>query len=219
MRAPHVQRHMSLTGSARTSWAAQWIWAALAIGGLTGAFLVAFVIVTTLTSWGLFAGAMMRLDLAAWLILTGVLALLAVAASARIAFGGWPLMRAHHVAWAAVGLGLAVGVELSLHEWARLTIGLYDAEYVGLTAGLSFTLVGLSAAAFAVGIAPIGAARLPVAAVLFGAAVVAAVAVSNLPVIADGIGPHGWPLAAGVGASVGYAGASVIGALRRVAVS
>ncbi len=206
-------RPMSITDARQR--AAQVTWAALAVGGLAAAFLVAFVVVTTLGSWGVVPTTSLRLDLAAWLVLTGLLAMAAVTGAARLAFGDWPLVRARTLAWAALGLGIAVGVELALHEWARITIGLYDAEYVGLTAGLSFTLVGLAVASFGVGIAPLGAATLPSAGVWFGALVVAAVTLSNLPGLADGIGPKAWPLAVGVGASVLYAAACAAGTLRR----
>jgi hypothetical protein len=96
-------------------------WTGLTLTGLVAAFLVSFVVATLPArfSWE----AAVRLDLAAWLILFGVLGMASVLAAARVAFGGWPQVRASDAAVAALGLAIAAAEEILLHEWAEGSVG------------------------------------------------------------------------------------------------
>jgi hypothetical protein len=132
------------------------LWAALTIVGLVVAFFAPFGIAATAGSWGLFPrpGDGLRLDLALLLLLMATLGMLGVLAAARMAFGSWLEARPRHLVLPAAGIALAIGVELALHEWARLSIGSYDWDFIGWTAGLSFSVVLVAVAWFGVMVAP-----------------------------------------------------------------
>ena len=189
--------------STRTDWA----WALLTILALPLAFLGAFVVAIAVVSRSLVPNVAegLRLDLALWLLCFGALGLLGVLVAARLAFRRWLSVRAQHVAVAAFGIVLAIAVELTLHEWAEASIGYYDSDFIGWTAGLSFSLVVLAIAVFGQAIAPAGfgvparlGTRLGVVLVLF-------IILSNVPGLGDGIGPNSWPLAISIGLAGVYA--------------
>jgi len=141
-----------------------WLWAALTIVGLVVAFLAAFGVTVTIVSWGLFADASarsLRLDLAGLLGLIGVFGMGAVLIAGRVALGTWLDVRPWHLIGPGAGIALAICVELALHEWARLSIGYYDWDFIGWTAGLSFSIVLVSVAWFAVAVAPPSADQPP----------------------------------------------------------
>jgi hypothetical protein len=209
------------TADQTTGGAPPWVWAALTIVGLVAAFFAAFGVVAAVVSPALFPNAgpgALRLDLAIFLELLGTFGMGAVLVAGRVAFGSWLGVRGRHLILPAAGIALAIGVELALHAWARLSIGYYDWDFIGWTAGLSFSVVLVAVAWFGVTVAPPFAQLPPRIGLVVGAALVVLIVLSNVPALGDGIGPKSMPLAILVGLSAGYAiGAVVIGLRRRTA--
>ena len=194
-----------------------WLWAALAIMGLVLAFVAAFGVVVTVSSQGPFPDARpgsLRLDLAGFLVLVGVFGIGTVLAAGRVAFGSWLEARPRHLILPAAGIALAIGIEIALHEWARLSIAYYDWDFIGWTAGLSFAIVLVAAAWFGVSVAPPGAAVPPRIGLGVSAILVVLIVLSNVPGLGDGIGPNSWLLAILVGSSAIYAIGAVSTSLR-----
>jgi len=197
--------------------ARRWLWAALTIVGLVVAFFAAFGVVSAVMSWGLFpeAGAgRLRLDLAGFLLLVGTLGIGAVLIAARVAFGRWLAVRPRHLILPGAGVGVAIGVELALHEWARLSTGYYDWDLIGWTAGLPLSVALVGVTWFGVTVAPRGANAPPRIGLGSSAALVLLIVLSKVPDVSDGIGPHSWPLAILVGSAAIYAIGAAIAALR-----
>jgi hypothetical protein len=156
----------------------------------------------------------LRLDLAGLLALIGTFGVGAVLVAGRVAFGAWLEVRARHLILPAAGVALAIGVELALHEWARLSIGYYDWDFIGWTAGLSFSVVLVAVAWFGVTVAPPFARLPPRIGLGLGAALVLLIVLSNLQGLGDGIGPNSVPLAMLVATAAGYAIAAIVISLR-----
>jgi hypothetical protein len=194
-----------------------WLWAALTAVGLVVAFFAAFGAAISVVSRVMFPGAgpgSLRLDLAGFLLLIGAFGMGAVLVAGRVAFGGWLDARPRHLVLPAAGIALAIGVELALHEWARVSIGYYDWDFIGWTAGLSFSIVLVAIAWFGLSVAPSGAAVPPRIGLGLSALLVVAIVLSNVPGLGDGIGPNSWPLAILVGLSALYAIGAAITSLR-----
>lgn len=187
-------------------------WALLTLVALPIAFLGAFGVAVVAISRSLVPNIEegVRIDLALWLVCFGALGMLGVLIAARLAFGRWLEVRAEHVAVAAVGIAVAIGVELTLHEWAEASIGFYDSDFVGWTAELSFSVVVLAIALFGLAVAPSGADTPPKLATRLAVVVVLFIVLSNLPVLKDGIGPNSWPLVTSIGLAGIYAIAAAI---------
>lgn len=182
--------------------AAPWLWAALTIVGLVVAFFAACGVAVTVHSWGLFPDAgpgSLRLDLAGLLCLAGAFGMGAVLVAGRVAFGCWLGVRPSHVVLPVIGVAVGIGVELALHEWAEASIGFYDWDFIGWTAGLSFSVVLVAIARFGVTVAPPGAAIPPSIGLGVSATLVVLIVLSNVPELEDGVGPNSWPLAILVG--------------------
>jgi hypothetical protein len=204
--------------AASTHAARPWVWAALTIVGLVMAFLAAFGVTVTLVSWDLFpspGAGTLRLDLAGFLALVGVFGIGAVLVAGRVAFGTWLEVRPRHLIGPAAGIALAISVELALHEWARLSLGYYDWDFIGWTAGLSFSVVLVAVGWLGVTVAPPFAQLPPRMGLGMGAALVVMIVLSNVPGLGDGIGPNSMALATVVGLSAGYAIGAVVISLRR----
>jgi hypothetical protein len=181
-------------------------WTALTVIGVIAAFLLSFAVATLPSRFGWDMS--LRLDLASWLILFGLLGMAGAAIAARMAFGTWPGIVPADVTLPVLGLAIAAVEEILLHEWAESTALYYDWDLIGPTAGLSFALVFVAIAVFGMRIAPSGASAPPrIVAACAGLGVVAIV-LSNLPDLADGIG-RGGPVAT----AIGVAGLYAIGAL------
>lgn len=194
-----------------------WLWAALTIVGLVLAFFAAFGVAISVVSRAVIPDAVsagMRLDLAGFLFLIGTFGIGAVLIAGRAAFGRWLEVRPRHLILPAVGIALAIGVELALHEWAKASIGHYDWDFIGWTAGLSFSLILVAIARFGVIVAPPGAAAPPRIGLGLSAILVILIVLSNVPGLGDGIGPNSWLLAILVGSSAIYAIGAVITSLR-----
>lgn len=183
-----------------------WAWTGLTLLAVVIAFLASFVVATLPGRFGWEAP--VRLDLAIWLVLFGVIGVGGTLGAARIAFGASPEVRLLDGVLAVLGFVIAAFEEMALHEWAEGSIGNYDADFIGPTAGLSLCIVLVAVALFAVRVAPEGASGPPRLAVALGAVIVAAIVLSNAPALADGIGRGGL-----VAAGIGLAGAYAIGAL------
>ena len=195
-----------------------WLWAALTIVGLVIALLAAFGLATSVVSRGMFADAgsgSLRLDLAGFLLLTGAFGMGAVLIAGRLTLGSWLEPRRRHLIPPAAGVTLAIGVELALHEWARVSYGYYDPDFIGPTAGLSFSVVLVAVAWFWLSVAPPGATAPPRIGLGLSAILVGLIVLSNVPGLRDGIGPNSWPLAILVGWSAVYAIGAAVTSLRR----
>jgi hypothetical protein len=144
-------------------------------------------------------------DMAAWSIIWGCLSLIGVLVAARLAFGAWLPLHAAGIGVAAIGVVLSAIVHVVLQEWEIARFGVPEAEYVGWTAGLFAVLIGLAAAIFGTSLAPKPVILWPVSCVLFGAAGVAFILLTNIPGLGDGIAYDSWPLAIWVGLSGLYA--------------
>lgn len=148
----------------------------------------------------------LRWDIAAWLVLTG-----SIGVAAAHLFGtrllDLPLRTtAAAIAVPALGFILAVGVEFALRESALARVGpYYDSDYIGLTAGLSQSLVLTAIAAFGTLVAPRGAMYAPMACLVLAMALVLLIVVTNVPGLADGIEPESWSLAILIGLAAAYA--------------
>jgi hypothetical protein len=200
-----------------TGGAPPWVWAALTIVGLVAAFFAAFGVAAAVVSPVLLPNAgpgALRLDLASFLGLIGTFGMGAVLIAGRVAFGTWLDVRGRHLILPAAGIVLAIGVELALHEWARLSIGYYDWDFIGWTAGLSFSVVLVAVAWFGVAVAPPSAQLPPRIGLVLGAVLVVLIVLSNVPALGDGIGPNSMPLAMLVGSSAGYAIAAIVISVR-----
>ena len=186
---------------------AQWIWAGLSLAGLVVAFLASGGIAVTLLSRGLLPNVAdgLRLDLALFLLLFGLLGMVGVLVAARLAFGRWLEVRTGQLVFPLVGVGLAIGEELALHEWAEASIGHYDWDFIGWTAALSFGLVVLAVASLGLAIAPASARLGPATGIRLAAVLVLFAVLTNVPNLVDGIGPSSWPLVLLVGMSGLYA--------------
>ena len=185
--------------------------------GLVVAFFAAFGVATTIASRALIADAgpgSLRFDLAGFLLLIGAFGIGAVLVAGRMAFGSWLEARPRHLILPATGVALAIAVELALHEWAEASIGYYDWQFIGWTAGLSFAVVLVAIAAFGVAVAPTSARPPPAIALGLGAALVLLIVLANVPGLGDGIGPNSAPLAILVGSSALYAIWAVLASLR-----
>ena len=194
-----------------------WLWAALTIVGLVVAFLAAFGLAISVVSRGMFPDTgpgSLRIDLAGFLLLIGAFEMGAVLAAGRVAFGSWLEARPRQLILPAAGIALAIGIELALHEWARSSIGYYDWDFIGWTAGLSFSVVFVAVAWFGSTVAPRGATTPPRIGLGLSAFLVVLIVVSNVPGLGDGIDPKGWPLAILVGLSAAYAIGAVITSMR-----
>jgi hypothetical protein len=191
---------------------APWSWAGQSLVGLVLAFLVAFAIAITLLSHGFVPGAATgpRLDLALFLLLFGAFGQIGVAVAARFAFGDWLQVRARDLVLPAIGVALAIGEELALHAWAEASIGFYDSDFIGWTAGLSYALVGMAVARFGWAIAPASAEWSPRLWTRIGAVLVLFAVLSNVPGALDGIGPHSGAIAVMVVACGAYAIAAAV---------
>ena len=192
---------------AESSSGTAWAWALLTLVALPIAFMAAFGVAVAAISRSLVpnTGEGLRIDLALWLLCFGALGLLGVLVAGRLAFRRWLPVRAEHLAVAAVGVAVAIGVELTLHEWAEASIGFYDSDFVGWTAGLSFSVVVLAIALFGLAVAPSGAGTPPKLCTRLAVVLVLFIILSNLPVLEDGIGPHSWPLVISIGLAGVYA--------------
>ena len=194
-----------------------WLWAALTIVGLVVALFAAFGVAISVVSRAVFPDAVssgLRLDLAGFFLLIGAFGIGAVLIAGRAAFGRWLEVRPRHLILPAAGIALAIGIELALHEWARLSIGYYDWDFIGWTAGLSFAVVLIAVAWFGVLVAPLGAGSPPRIGLGLSALLIFLVVLSNVPGLGDGIGPNSLPLAILVGSSAIYAIGAVITSLR-----
>jgi len=194
-----------------------WIWAALTLVGLVVAVFAAFGVAISVVSRAVFPDAVsagLRLDLAGFVLLIGAFGMGAVLAAGRVAFGRWLEARPRHLILPAAGIALAIGIELALHEWARMSIGYYDSDFIGWSAGLSFAVVLVAVTWFGVLVAPPGASAPPRIGLGLSALLVILVVLSNVPGLGDGIGPNSLPLAILVGSSAIYAIGAVITSLR-----
>jgi hypothetical protein len=195
--------------AARTS--APWLWAGISFAAWFASLWIALPLAGLVGS-GPEAG--LRWDLAAFLALNGALSMAAALGVGRLAFGRWLAVSRTDLVLPALGVVLAIAAELALHEWAWLTIGYYDWDFIGWTAGLSFSIVLVAVAWFGLSVAPRGAAAPPRIGLGLSATLVILIVLSNVPGLGDGVGPNSWPLAILVGLSGAYAIGAVITSLR-----
>lgn len=194
------------------------LWTVCLLVGAVVAFLGAFGVLSALASWGLVAAdadATLRWDLALLLGVMGGLGVGAVLMAGRLAFGAWPKPTFRQLLVPAVGVAVAIAVELALHAWATAHIGMYEFDHVMPTAILSFVTILVGLGAFAVLIAPPGAALIPLLGSWVAAGAIVLIAVSNVPGVTDGVEPESWPLAILIGVAMLYAIAVVVIAIRR----
>jgi hypothetical protein len=152
---------------------------------------------------------------ALWPIVWGGLAIVGVWLGARRLLAAAPPPPTAG-ALAAAALGVAAWHHVELHHWARAHLGYYDADMIGLTAGLFAVLVGIGVAAFASHLAPRGVRWAPDALVLGGALGTAVIAAGNaIAGVPDGIAADSIPLATSIGVAVAYAGIASAVVLRR----
>lgn len=152
-----------------------------------------------------FGGLLRVPDTAAFTVTWGCLAIASVLGAGRIAFGRWLPVSVAALFVAAMGIGLAVGVDTALRAWATARFGYYDPDQVWWSAGLFAVVIGVATATFGVLAAPRGYAWLPAAFALVGAAGVLFIVLSNVPGLRDGIDPESWPVAIWIGLGGAYA--------------
>lgn len=192
---------------------APWLWAGLSLVAWFVSLFVAVPLAAPVV--GANPTETVRWDLAVLLGINGLLSMAATFVIGRRIFGSGVAARSADLVVPVIGIVLAIVVELTLHEWARVHIGHYDWDFVGWTAGLSFMVVLCSLATFGVLVAPRGAVAPPLMGVGLAATLVCLIVVSNVPGLGDGINPESWPLAVGVGLSAMYAIGCVVVGVRR----
>lgn len=192
---------------------APWLWAGLSLVAWFVSLFVAVPLAAPVV--GANPTETVRWDLAVLLGINGLLSMAAAFVIGRRIFGRGLTARAVDFVLPLIGLALAIAVELTLHEWARVHFGYYDWDFVGWTAGLSFMVVLCSLATFGVLVAPRGAVAPPLMGVGLAAMLVCLIVVSNVPGLRDGIDPESWPLAVGVGLSAMYVISCVVVGVRK----
>jgi hypothetical protein len=207
-----------MIANASNSRTTTWLWAGLSVAACFLSILEAFAVVAGAGTIGVGLPAVGRLrtDLGILLALFALLACGGVLVAARVAFGRWLPVRARDVVVPMVGIGLAIAIELSLHAWVQARYASYDWQMIGLTAGMSFTLIGVAVATLASRIAPRESALPPLLAQGVGATLLVVIVASNVGGLADGIEPASWPLAILLGLGGGYAVLGVGMGIRRV---
>ncbi len=207
-----------MIANASNSRTTTWLWAGLSVAACFLSILAAFAVVAGAGTIGVGLPAVGRLrtDLGILLALFALLACGGVLVAARVAFGRWLPVRARDVVVPMVGIGLAIAIELSLHAWVQARYASYDWQMIGLTAGMSFTLIGVAVATLASRIAPRESALPPLLAQGVGATLLVVIVASNVGGLADGIEPASWPLAILLGLGGGYAVLGVGMGIRRV---
>jgi hypothetical protein len=194
------------------------LWAGLSVAACFLSILAAFAVVAGAGTIGVGLPAVggLRTDLGILLALFALLACGGVLVAARVAFGRWLPVRARDVVVPMAGIGLATAIELSLHAWVQARYAYYDWQMIGLTAGMSFTLIGVAVATLASRIAPRESALPPLLAQGVGATLIVIIVASNVGGLADGIEPASCPLAILVGLGGAYAVLAVGMGIRRV---
>jgi hypothetical protein len=179
---------------ARWSAATPWAWAATSFAG----FMASGVLAALAFGAGMWA--------VPWVLLAafGVLAL------GRIAFAAWLPVPAVAAAVLIAGVVLSGAVEASLRDWAMARFGLFDPDYVGITAVFFVVVAGVAVAGFGSLIAPRGAVLPPALAVLAGFLLTMLIVFSDVPGLSDGLDPESTFPAAIIGVAGLYVGAVAV---------
>lgn len=139
----------------------------------------------------------------AWVLGGGLLAL----AAARLAFGTWCEVRLGAWLVLLVGAFVSAGQIAVLADWTIARFGYNEWDIPGPTSLLFAVVAGVAVAGFGVQVAPRGAAWPPLLAALGGAALGAAIMLSNVPGLRDGLAADSVPLAGMMAAAAVYIGA------------
>lgn len=186
---------------------APWVWAGLSFlawfGSLWVALPLAGLIPPVIVNSGAPDGSL-RWDLAVFLSINGSLSLAASIGIGRLIFGRRFRVAPLDFVVPAIGLALAIAIELALHGWAQARYSYYDWDFVRWTAGLSALVVVTAVATFGVLIAPSRSSIAPRTWQVVGASLVLLIVASNVPGLGDGIEPESWPLAVLIGLSALY---------------
>lgn len=147
-----------------------------------------------------------------WVLGSGLVAL----AAARIVFGRWLDVRP--AAWLLLIGGAIVSgaLEVILARWTIAKFGMNESDLVGPMSVLFGVIAGVAVAGFGVLVAPRWAAWVPLVAVVAGAGIGAAIIVSNVPGLSDGLGPRSGPLAVVTVAAAIYFGVVAVVSVARL---
>lgn len=147
-----------------------------------------------------------------WVVGSGLVAL----AAARVVFGRWLEVRPGAWLLLVVGAILSGASEVILAQWTIAKFGMNDSDVVGPMWYLFGFIAGVAVAGFGVQVAPRWAAWAPLVAVVGGAAIGAAIILSNLPGLSDGLGRHSGPLAVVTAAAATYLGVVAVTSVARL---
>lgn len=127
----------------------------------------------------------------AWVLASGLLALLA----ARLVFEEW--LEVRPTAWLILlgGAVVSAATVTILAEWTIARFGINESELVGPMSLLFGVIAGVAVGGFGVLVAPRWAAWSPLLAVAGGGVIGAAIILSNIPGLSDGLGSQSGPLA------------------------
>lgn len=178
-------------------------WGILSLSGFIASLLALVWLIGLMQLFGMPHVAALGVCAFAWVLGSGLLAL----AAARLAFGGWCEVRLGAWLVLLVGAFVSAGQIAVLADWTIARFGYSDPDFVGPTFLLFAVVAGVAVAAFGVQVAPRGAAWPPLLAALGGAALGAAIMLSNVPGLADGLGSDSVPLAGMMAAAAVYIGA------------
>lgn len=185
-----------------TAWMRALAWGLVSLFGFLGVLLALMPPVGQFEQLGVPHGMGLGIWALAWVLATGMLALLA----ARIVFGSWPTVGA--AAWLILLLGAVVSAAnlWVLVDWAIARYGASDPDYIGPTMGLFAVVAAMAVVGFGVQVAPRSAVWAPFIAAIGGVVLAISIIATNIPGLADGIGRDSWPLAGATLAAALYIG-------------
>lgn len=192
-------------------WVRALAWGLVSLFGFVGVLLALMPPVGQFEQLGVPHGMALGIWALAWVLVTGMLALLA----ARIAFGSWPPVLLGGWLVLLVGAVVSAANLWVLVEWSIARYGASDPDYIGPTTGLFAAVAAMAVAGFGVQVAPRWAVWAPMLAVAGGMVLAISILLKNVPGLADGLARDSGPLAVVTVAAALYVGAvAIVSAMR-----
>ncbi len=194
-------------------WIASVAWAILSFGGFVAALAALVWPIGQLQQVGVLSHpSSLAVWAFCWVVASGLLAL----GAARLVFGQWLDVR--WTAWALLLVGAVVSgaTETILADWAIAKFGMNESDLIGPMSLLFGVIAGVAVGGFGVQVAPRWTAWSPLIAVVGGVVIGAAIILSNVPGLGDGLGSHSGPLAVVTVAAALYIGAVGVLSLARL---
>lgn len=177
------------------------------LAGLSSLFLAVGLEALVLVPSGLVAGAgsfTHGLVLAAHVALWGIIAGSVVVATGRIVLPESRPLGSRNVFVFGLGVTLAAGTELALHEWARSRFAYFEPQLVGITSLLPAVILAHACLWAAAAVATRAWRALPVVGIGATSLAIFVIVAANVPGAGDGIRPGSVPLASAIAVSIAY---------------